>query len=150
MAISTYAASPYFFTMSISVPGETGGDNIIEGIADLTLDWTKPIRKYKNLDDNFVQLVYGKAEGRMVLRGFATSSEIANVFATTDTYYTGGVMPSAWTAPVEIAIIAKSSLADAGQTASYTGYNTGGGFTFRQVEERIWVLDGIKIFEIFE
>lgn len=149
-AITSYTKSPYFFTMSISVPSQTGDSYIIQGIADLTIDWTKPVRYYKNLDDNYVQLVYGKSEGRITLRGFATTSQIATVLATSDDYYTGGTMPSEWTAATELKVIAKSSKSDAGTTAKYTGFNTGGGFSFRQVEERIWVLDGIKIFEIFE
>jgi hypothetical protein len=142
MSVQNYTAG-YFFVASITAAGVDGH---LTGLADVSVNWQRPITLYKALDANAPAIVQGKAQGQIVIRGFATTS-IEDVMFVSDAAFTGA-QPTA--SIVTVTLSGSPYAGGAVTTASYQGYNTGAGFQFRQISDRMWVMDGLQILEIVD
>lgn len=143
MSVQTWSANPYLFSMSV-------GDQTYDGIAGLAqfqLQWQRPLRYVKYLDDGAPYLTYGSSQGNIQVQGLATDAITAR--GGTSRAIWNGINPNP-TSPTVITIGLKKNATGSEKETKYTAYNTGDGFTFRQVSERFWVLDGTQSFQFID
>jgi len=138
-----------FFIASVELIGDDStAITAFDGLADFGLEWNRPISLYKALDRGGPAVVPGKGEGRITLRGLAVAGVTGLALTSTEAY--GETFTSIIPTQVVVQVSASPYPGGAGAAASYTAYNTGGGFVFRQIAERTWVMDGMQILELVE
>jgi hypothetical protein len=131
--------------MNIAASGVTL--DLLDNIGQLELQWQRPLRYVKNLDEGAPYITYGSSQGSITLQGIATTA-ITAVGETSRAIF-DGTNPNP-TAAVAITVTLKKNKADSGNATVYSAYQTGKGFTFRQIAERYWVLDGITTFQFID
>jgi len=146
MAVQTYADSPYLFTMSVNATGAAVTE--LQGLSEFSVDWQRPLRFVKDLDDNAPYITYGKSQGAITLQGKAISASVASSMASSHSVF-DGVNPNPDTS-VAITVACKKGKTAATTTVVYNGYATGKGFTFRQITDRYWILDGVQRFQFID
>jgi hypothetical protein len=139
--------------IAAKITATVGGATVpFSGLADLNIQWQRPITMTKMLDETSPVLVKGKTQGRITLSGFATSSvadiaATANMTATADSGETKMTVPPA---EVTVTLAARAINASADKTVQYVGYLTGQGIQFRKVADRMWVMDGTAIISLVD
>jgi len=116
---------------------------LIRGLADINIEWTRPIQMTKMLDEAAPVLIKGKTSGKIVLQGFAAAGVTA-VGATAQ--FTTDNVPKKVTVTLEAVDPVKSVTS----TVEYVGFLTGKGMQFRQLAPRMWVMDGTTIISLID
>jgi DUF1680 family protein len=140
MAVTGYTGK----FIAAKITATVGGATVpFSGLADLNIQWQRPITMTKMLDETSPVLVKGKTQGRITLSGFATSS-VGTIAATAN--MTAVNTPDA----VTVTLAARAINATADNTVTYEGYLTGQGIQFRKVADRMWVMDGTAIISLVD
>ena len=139
----------FFFTMAIQAVEASGSITMISGLANLTINWRRPLIKIKDLDNTAPKIMYNRSQGEIRLQGFAATAAISNVAATSNQVFQG-VLDTAYTSIVQLNVVTRSTKSGTTYTSTYSAYKTGQGFTFRNLAPRTWALDGIQTFQIID
>ncbi len=135
MSVKTFTGAFYKTVITTSNAGS------FTGLGNIQIQWQKPITLYKPLDFSAPIKVKGKLDGTLTISGMAiTASDFDRLSANLPV----GAINA--TTPTQTVV----TLYNGSANVAYTGYETGGGFQFRQIAERTWVLDKIVTLSLID
>ena len=139
MSVKGYTGKSLYGTVITAVT--SGAEQAWSGLADVTIEANRKIGMTKPLDEAGPVLVRGKLEGNLIVSGFITEAGLTGSDGITliNTALTS-------TPPTKVVVTVSNGT---GSTA-YTGYPTGKGIQFRQVADRVWVLDGVNVYKLID
>lgn len=137
MSIKGYTGQAYYATI-ITVTAGTGYTASWTGLANLRISAERGVTLYKPLDNNAPVKVPGKLDGKIQLQGFIVNEQMSAIVAVNDQ------LTASPPARVEFTLVNGSA------SQTYAGYLTGRGITFRQISDRLHVMDGVDIISIIE